>query len=225
MHHDFIIGDIHGCAHELETLLSELKAKPGDHFYFLGDLINRGPDSHGVFEIARSLPNLRCLIGNHELRLLRYKTQADPKILKTYDWDTLHQLTEEDWEFMGTQMEGPIYLEDRKTLLVHGGFLPNKPWREQGLDITTHIQVIGKDGKPYKRGECDQGTPWQDLWKGPPHVIYGHIPRRNIARIPWSLGIDTGCVMGGKLSCCVLPEREIVQVKAAKNYANKPLPF
>lgn len=204
-------------------LLDEIAPSKSDTVYFLGDLINRGPDSHGVLEIARSIPNARALWGNHELRFLRYHKTKDPQYLKSKDWETLPKIAPQDWEFLEKNMSGPIYLKQMNTLLVHGGFLPNIPWMEQGLDITTEIQVIGSDGKPYRRGKCAQCTPWQHLWQGPPYVIYGHTPRAGVERLRWTLGIDTGCCLGGYLSACILPSKEIVQVPARKKYHNKPL--
>ena len=59
---------------------------------------------------------------------------------------------------------------------------------------------------------------WADLWGGPPFVVYGHTPRHEVYRLKWSIGIDTGCVMGGHLTAYILPERRIVQVKARQNY-------
>lgn len=204
-------------------LLDEIAPSKEDCIYLLGDLVNRGPDPHGVFEIARSYPRLRALYGNHELRLLRYRESKDPIHLKATDWETLPKLTPADWEFMETRMEPPILLEDQNIILVHGGFLPQIPWQEQGLDITTHVQVVGQDNKPYKRGDNTKGIPWQHLWQGPPYVIYGHTPRAGIERLRWSLGIDTGCCLGGHLTACILPSKEIVQVTARKKYHNRPL--
>lgn len=223
MQHRIVIGDVHGCADELHALLEEIQPGAEDEVIFLGDLVNRGPDPHGVFDIARSLPRMRALWGNHELRLLRYRQQKNPALLRPRDWETLSRLTLDDWDFIEHRMEGPLFLEAQNTILVHAGFLPGIPWQAQSLEVTTHIQVVGPDGKPYKRGECLKGIPWQHLWQAPPYVIYGHTPRQRIERQPWSLGIDTGCVLGGKLTACILPQKEIVQVPARKQYHARPL--
>lgn len=223
MPRNLVIGDVHGCSTELGLLLDELRVGEKDCVYMLGDLINRGPDPHGVFEILRGLPRVRALWGNHELRLLRYRKSRDSQFLKAADWETLPKLTREDWDFMENRMEGPLLLEEHNTLLVHGGFLPNIPWHQQKLDVTTRIQVVSPEGKACKRAAVPKGTPWQELWRGPPHVIYGHTPRVAIQRSTWTLGIDTGCVLGGHLSACILPSREIVQVPARKKYHLNPL--
>ena len=59
---------------------------------------------------------------------------------------------------------------------------------------------------------------WADFWRGPPFVVYGHTPRREIYKLKWSLGIDTGCVLGGRLTAYVLPEKRFIQVKARQRY-------
>jgi diadenosine tetraphosphatase ApaH/serine/threonine PP2A family protein phosphatase len=214
-----VIGDVHGCYAELLDLLDQLQVGKDDRLVFLGDLVNRGPDSHGVVSLVRSLPNTLCLMGNHELRLLRYRKERDPKILKDYDWETVRQLDEQDWRYI-EDLPLTHHLPDLQTVCVHGGFLPDQPWNKQGAEIVTRIQVIDADGKAKKRTEAPQGRNWADEWEGPPFVVYGHTPRPDVYRRPWSLGLDTGCVYGGFLSAAILPEREIVQVAAHSKYVN-----
>jgi hypothetical protein len=103
-------------------------------------------------------------------------------------------------------------------VFVHGGFLPGRPWRGQPARIVTRIQVIGPDGEPHKRAEYPNAPHWSELWNGPPFVVYGHTPRDEPARTKSSLGIDTGCVAGGKLTACIFPGRELLQVAAREKY-------
>jgi len=217
MGRNIVIGDVHGCLAELVDLLAKLAPARDDQLIFLGDLVNRGPDSHGVVSLVRSLPNALTLLGNHEARLLQYRKEREPKILKDYDWETVRQLDEQDWKYL-QGMKLTHYMPEFQTVCVHGGFLPKEPWDKQGADIVTKIQVIDNDGNPRKRTEAPTGRSWADLWEGPPFVVYGHTPRPDVYRRPWSLGLDTGCVYGGYLSACILPEREIVQVAAHKKY-------
>jgi hypothetical protein len=212
-----IIGDVHGCIAELTELLQKLQPSTDDRLIFLGDLVNRGPDSHGVVSLVRSLPNTVCLMGNHELRLINYRKEREGKNLKDYDWETVRQLDEGDWRYI-SDLPLTHNLPDLQTVCVHGGFLPNLPWNKQGPEIVTRIQVIDDEGRARKRAEAPQGRNWADEWEGPPFVVYGHTPRPEVYRRPWSLGLDTGCVYGGFLSACILPQREIVQVAAHKRY-------
>src|SRR5471032_478012 len=153
MGRNIVIGDVHGCLAELVDLLAKLAPAKDDQLIFLGDLVNRGPDSHGVVSLVRSLPNALTLLGNHEARLLQYRKEREPKILKDYDWETVRQLDEQDWKYL-QGMKLTHYMPEFQTVCVHGGFLPNQPWEKQGAEIVTRIQVIDDEGKPRKRTEA-----------------------------------------------------------------------
>ena len=210
------IGDIHGCHQEFADLLDKLHLEREDRLILLGDLVNRGPDSSKVIDLARE-HKATALLGNHELRLLKYRRTGDKKFLKEHDLETARSLRAEDWAFLEMM---PLTFEERElnTVFVHGGFLPNIPWQRQGADVVTRIQVVTADGEPAKRADDPEAPAWADLWMGPPFVIYGHTPRREIYKLKWSVGIDTGCVMGGLLTACVLPEKRFIQVKARSAY-------
>jgi len=202
-------------------LINEVAPDPSDRIYLLGDLVNGGPDSAAVVRWARARKNCQCIVGNHELRLLRWKLGGDPSALKNGDTETAGALNEADWRFLAGM---PLTLEitEHKTLLVHGGFAPGKPWAKQPPEVVTRIQVIDPEGKPAKRSEAPGDAPsWADFWTGPPFVVYGHTPRQDVFRRRWSLGLDTGCVYGGKLSALVLPGHRLVQVKARKAYKER----
>ena len=66
------IGDVHGCARELEKLLKKLKPQKSDRIIQLGDLINKGPDSHEAIRLAKAY-DIQAIMGNHEMRLLSAK--------------------------------------------------------------------------------------------------------------------------------------------------------
>jgi serine/threonine protein phosphatase 1 len=210
------IGDIHGCYQELAALLARLQPTSDDTLIFLGDLVNRGPDSHRVIEIAQESKAI-CLMGNHELRLLEHRQAKGQTKLKEDDAVTMERLEKSDWEFMAAM---PLtYLDERHdTLFVHGGFLPGIPWAAQDANTVTRIQVIDRIGRPAKRADCPTGEFWADLWTGPPYVVYGHTPRPDIYKLKWSAGIDTACVLGGHLTAFVLPDRRFVQVRARQRY-------
>lgn len=210
------VGDVHGCARELAELIERLALTRRDRLILLGDLVNRGPDSAEVIALARQHAH-RALLGNHELRLLNYRRTGDPTHLKRSDYETLGQLRAKDWAYLEA-MPLTYPVAEFKTVLVHGGFLPGRPWRGQPARVVTRIQVVGPDGEPQKRADFPDRPHWSEAWKGPPFVIYGHTPRREPAATRWSLGIDTACVMGGALTACILPGRELVQVPARKKY-------
>jgi serine/threonine protein phosphatase 1 len=210
------IGDIHGCHQEFAELLSRLNLARDDRVVLLGDLINRGPDSRRVIQVAREIRAV-SLLGNHELRFLKYRRTGDKKYLKDGDLDTHRQLQPEDWAYL----EAMILTREEPELnlvLVHGGFLPNEPWARQPAEVVTRIQVIDRHGRPAKRTDAPDAPAWADLWSGPPFVVYGHTPRPEVYKLKWSVGIDTGCVYGGHLTAYELPEKRFTQVKARQKY-------
>lgn len=212
------IGDIHGCHAEFAELLGRLALTAEDQVVLLGDLINRGPDSARVIELAR-LHRAKALLGNHELRLLTFRRTRDRTLLKEDDEGTFQQLRPEDWSYL-EQMMLTYHVPELQTVFVHGGFLPTEPWDRQPAHVVTRIQVIDREGRPKKRAECPECPAWADLWSGPPFVVYGHTPRSEIYRLKWSVGIDTGCAQGGYLTAYILPEKRFIQVKARRRYAS-----
>ena len=210
------VGDIHGCHHEFSDLLQLLELKAGDRVVLLGDIVNRGPDSTKVIDLARASGCL-SLLGNHELRLLKFRKTGDRKYMKEHDLETFDALRPDDWAYLESM---PLtYQEaDLNTVFVHGGFLPSEPWQKQPAEVVTRIQVVDKEGRARKRADEPNAPPWADLWGGPPFVVYGHTPRPEIYKLKWSIGIDTGCVLGGYLTAYILPERRTVQVKARQRY-------
>src|SRR4051812_17438379 len=93
------IGDIHGCHAEFADLLNQLALTRDDRLILLGDLVNRGPDSCKVLDLARAY-RATALLGNHELRLLKYRKTGDKKYVKEHDLATFNQLQPADWEYL-----------------------------------------------------------------------------------------------------------------------------
>ncbi|MBL4575241.1 MAG: metallophosphoesterase [Opitutaceae bacterium] len=210
------IGDVHGCVDELAALIEKLEIKPEDQIIYLGDLVNRGPDSHGVISIARKTATV-AIMGNHEQRLLKYRKKGSNSTLSSNEQKTFEQLTPKDWKFI-EQMIPTYYVPEIDTVFVHGGFLPQRAWQDQPLSIITNIQVLVEGKKPAKRRDYPEAPYWADFWEGPPFVVYGHTPRDEIYKKPQSIGIDTSCAGGGKLTAYCLPGKEIVQVPSAREY-------
>src|SRR3954471_18876122 len=114
------IGDIHGCHVEFAELLAKLALTKDDRVILLGDLINRGPDSCKVIDLARQHATV-SLLGNHELRLLKFKRSGDKKHLKDGDDATVAKLRPEDWAYLEAM---PLTYEEPELnmVFVHGGF-------------------------------------------------------------------------------------------------------
>ena len=212
-----VVGDIHGCHREFEQLLNLLSPGPRDLLILLGDLVNHGPDSHRVIRLAEEARAM-ALLGNHERRLLRIRRGVPGVRMKRGDRATLPQFTPADWDFL-QRMRHFYHFAKGDLVFVHGGFLPDRPWRLQPASITTRIQVVDHAGRPLRRAQSPHSPHWSALWHGPPFVVYGHTPRSKPHRRPWSLGLDTGCVHGGCLSACIWPDEKIVQVPARAPYS------
>ncbi len=210
------IGDIHGCHLEFAELLRRLELTPHDRVVLLGDLVNRGPDSNRVIELAREHAAV-ALLGNHEFRLLKYRHTGQRKFLKKGDLETVARLRPEDWRYL-EQMPLTFSAPEFGAVFVHGGFLPEIPWAEQTAEIVTKIQVVDRSGHAAKRADAPASPAWADLWRGPPFVVYGHTPRPEVYSSPWAVGIDTACVFGGALTAYILPEKGFIQVRARQSY-------
>ncbi|MEY2878604.1 MAG: hypothetical protein RLZZ15_984, partial [Verrucomicrobiota bacterium] len=130
-----IIGDIHGCHLEFAELLALLAPSPSDRLVLVGDLVNRGPDTPRVLELAREHRAI-CLLGNHEARLLKLRRTGDRKGARENDLATHDQLAAVDWAMLEAM---PLTWHDPELDLVcvHGGFLPDQPWRQQPADVVT----------------------------------------------------------------------------------------
>jgi hypothetical protein len=210
------IGDIHGCHLEFAEMIDRVAPGRDDRIVQHGDLVNRGPDSCRVLDLARQVRAV-SLLGNHELRLLKFRRTGDKKYVKERDLDTFETLRPQDWAYFEAM---PLTYEEPElnTVFVHGGFLPGEPWRRQPAEVVTRIQVVNRNGRPAKRSDAPDGPAWADLWNGPPFVVYGHTPRSEIYKLKWSVGIDTSCVMGGSLTAYILPERSFLEVRARQRY-------
>jgi predicted phosphodiesterase len=211
-----VIGDVHGCAHELRTLIEAFSPRPGDRLIAAGDLINRGPDSPGVLKLVRE-HQIQPILGNHEVRLLTAFLGNNPDILKPRDRPTLEAIDPADWQWI-SEWPHILHIPSLNALVVHGGFDPLLDWREQDRSTLLKTQVLDAEGRPAKRSDSPSGIPWAAKWKGPEHVYYGHTPRPHPLLHPFATGLDTGCVYGYTLTAVSLPDFEFYRVHARRPY-------
>ncbi len=211
-----IVGDVHGCAEELQEMLARFQPEPEDQIVAVGDLINRGPDSARVLDLVRK-HKIQTVLGNHELRLLHAYHSRNREVLKSKDQPTFDQLTNTDFEWIAGWPH-VIRVPKHDALIVHGGFSPHLPWRCQNPSLVTHIQVMDDQGRWHRRTKFPEGTPWGALWKGPERVFFGHTPMPDPQVHPLALGLDTGCVYGFFLTGISLPDEKFYSVRAKKAY-------
>lgn len=212
-----IVGDVHGCLDELREIAAQC-GTPGDVRYVLvGDLCAKGPDSRGVVAWARE-HGVDAVLGNHDAAVLRALDPEAAPAPKSGHAQVARSLRPEEAAWLKAL---PLWLAVDGTgpashLVVHGGVVPGVPLEAQERKLLLNLRSITADGAPTKTLD---GTPWAALWKGPPHVVFGHDAVRGLQRYDWATGLDTGCVYGGALSALVLPEGRLVSVPARRAYA------
>lgn len=223
-----IIGDIHGCSSELETLLGKLGYVDGTHpegrtAVFVGDLVDRGPDSPGVLRRVMSMVSdgtALCVPGNHENKLGRYLKGR--KVQQTHGLaETIEQLEREDTrdpefrERVRQFIDGLVshyVLDDGKLVVCHAG-LPEKYHGRTSGRVRSHALYGDTTGETDEFG-LPVRYPWAEDYRGRATVVYGHTPVPTTSWINNTICLDTGAVFGGRMTALRWPERELVDVPA-----------
>jgi bis(5'-nucleosyl)-tetraphosphatase (symmetrical) len=193
------VGDAQGCAAELRDLLQAAGFDRRRHQLALcGDLINRGPDSAGVLELAR---RLNAVVGNHEVSLLEGRSSATLDQVRSQLGSSLD-------EWLRWLSALPNFVVGDGYILVHAGIAPGKRPEQCTREELTEIRTVG-------------GQPWFDFWRGPETVIFGHWAARGRVDLPLCKGLDTDCVYGGQLTGFWWPRREWVSVPAHRRWVTR----
>jgi hypothetical protein len=198
-----VVGDVHGCAGELEELLEQVRFDDRkDRLVFVGDLVARGPDSIGTLDLARKLGG-RIVRGNHEEKLLAWRHRG--KALGPDHERVAEKLSAEHWKMLE---HTPLWLElpEHGVLVVHAGVVPGTPVDETPPEALLKIRTV--DGRGRWSDDPEEGPVWGARYTGPPHVVFGHNARADVQLHPWATGLDTACVYGGRLTAVVLDENE-----------------
>ncbi len=201
-----IIGDVHGCSNELKNLIEKVHVDlKSDRLIFVGDLINKGPDSKGVLDFAIK-SNAECVLGNHEVEFLSHLEgkKTDPRMEKVK-----HQLGSNLDKYVKWIKAQPLYIEAPEFLVVHAGLQPGKKPKDTPTKILTSVRTWDGKGDNLKQ---TSNPPWYELYKEDKLVIYGHWALDGLKVRKNTIGLDSGCVYGGQLSALVLPAREVIQV-------------
>lgn len=208
-----IVGDVHGCASELESLLDAVAFSSGDRLVFVGDLIARGPDSLGVLDIARKTGAI-VVRGNHEQKLLEWHASRERWIrgenaakspIGKMHRDIARALRPVDWSLLKTTKLS-LDLPEHGLRVVHAGVDPSLPFEQQAPDTLLRIRTVVAPEK--KRGEAH--VLWGLRYSGPPHIVFGHNAAPGLQLHAWATGLDTGCVYGGRLTAMVLGNEQKV---------------
>ncbi|MFF4301968.1 polynucleotide kinase-phosphatase [Streptomyces sp. NPDC001601] len=222
-----IVGDIHGCASELESLLAKLGYQDGIHpegrtAVFVGDLVDRGPDSPGVLRRVMSMVgsgNALCVPGNHENKYGRYLKGR--KVQHTHGLaETIEQMDGESEEFRAQVREfidglvSHYVLDGGRLVVCHAG-LPEKYHGRTSGRVRSHALYGDTTGETDEFG-LPVRYPWAEDYRGRAAVVYGHTPVPEASWLNNTICVDTGAVFGGKLTALRWPERELVDVPAER---------
>jgi protein phosphatase len=238
-----VIGDIHGCREELEALLARLGYESGSSdspvrrhpqgrkAVFLGDLVDRGPDTPGVLRTVMAMVeagSALCVPGNHDVKLMRKLRGRNVQITHGLA-ESLAQLETETDDFKQKvaafvdDLVSHYVLDDGKLVVAHAGL--KEPMQGRGSGQVRDFALYGET-----TGETDEfGLPvrydWAAEYRGRATVVYGHTPVPEPEWLNNTICIDTGCVFGGRLTALRYPERELVSVPASRSYFAPAKPF
>ena len=234
-----VIGDVHGCRAELESLLARLgyvvshddEGRPvgaahpaGRIAVFVGDLVDRGPDTSGVLRLVMGMVaagTALCVSGNHEHKLVRALDGRDVQISHGRA-ESLAQLAAEPQEFREDAREfmyglvSHYRLDDGRLVVAHAGLKEEYQGRASG-----RVRAFCMYGETT--GETDEyglpvRYPWANDYRGAATVVYGHTPVPEAVWVNNTICVDTGCVFGGSLTALRWPEKEIVSVPAEREH-------
>jgi serine/threonine protein phosphatase 1 len=224
----YVIGDIHGCAAELSRLVGHLPLAQGDVVVFLGDYIDRGPNSREVISYLLSLQRNHSQVafvflkGNHEDMFLSYLglggqhgemflANGGKATLSSYEMEpdkfapkeTLSAIPPDHLSFFRSLQNH--YLMD-SYLCVHAGINPQKSWAEQTEEELLWI----RNTFIY----CSHTLPQT--------VLFGHTPQATVLYdLPYKVGLDTGLVYGNMLTCLEVDEKVVFQIGRGKKRVNR----
>jgi serine/threonine protein phosphatase 1 len=207
-----VIGDVHGCNASLALLLQKVQRR-ADTLVFLGDYIDRGPQSKQVvttiLKLQKEHPRVITLMGNHEFLFLQYLEGRDSAVflqaggrqtLADYGIDPTMSIDEANRrlppEHLAFFRSLPLLWQDQHAVYVHAGLQPGRHLSQQ----TSQWCLWARD--QFVHSSYDFGKP----------VVFGHTIFDEPYLTPDKIGIDTGAVYGGKLTALLLPTREVISV-------------
>ena len=216
------IGDIHGCYDELSDLLARLAPAENDTVVSVGDIVRKGP-----------APD-RCLDLWRERRFLAVQGHNDQKVLdearplkRLFSNDPL--LGREDLLRWIESWPLVIDFPHAAIAVVHGGFLPHMQVTlaeiERAASEIVELRWIRRRNGEWKaipkEQKKDGDVLWSEKWDGERFVVYGHTPVREPRFDARALGLDTGCVYGGRLTAAVYANGrwETESVEARRRYS------
>ena len=193
----YVVGDVHGCLSELQTLWGRLDVGEDDMVVFVGDLIRKGPATDEVVEFVASRENAVSVRGNNEAKVIHDRIDTDP-------FGTVAETLE----------SFPLVVSWDDSLAVHGGLHPDWSFADHARDDLLEMRAV-------PRGNSYDGPFWFDQYEGPGTVFFGHTVLEEPVVRESAIGLDTGCVYGGSLTAYDYRRDEFVSVSAERTYRER----
>lgn len=241
-----MIGDVHGCFEELQELLRllgykvhfnkseatyEVEPPAGAKAVFVGDLVDRGPNSPEVLRLVMDMVEqgiAYCVSGNHDDKLLRLLLGRNVQVrhgleLTKAQMERYDDAFRERVKVFLSKLPHHVILDEARLVVAHAG-----------LEERLH----GRNSKGVRElclygpttGELDEkGLPvrldWAAEYCGKAIVVYGHTPVQEPRWRNNTINIDTGCVFGGRLTALTYPDHILTSVESHHIYAESVRPF
>jgi hypothetical protein len=208
-----IVGDVHGCASELDDLIASVHFERGiDRLVLVGDLVARGPESRAVIERVMEYQGI-FVRGNHDEKVVswwrveraRGRREADKTVrLSERHRAVVDSLDERHFRRLAA---APLILAlpGHGLTVVHAGVAPGSLPHECHEEVILTVRSLDADGKVSRKL---LEVPWARAWRGPMQLVFGHDARRNLQVEDFATGLDTGCCYGRRLSALLLAEGE-----------------
>ena len=235
-----IVGDVHGCLHELLELMAKLGyevnwvagefevTNPGNRkLAFAGDLANRGPATPNVLRLVMNMVRegqAYCVPGNQDVKLARAlrsrnaRGKVVPGVMRS-----LEQFDGEPVEFRAEVakfldgLASHYVLDDGNLVIAHAGL--KEHMHGSGSAKARKFALSGQNNGKMDKFGLPVRLNWAESYRGGALVVYGHTPVVEPLWLNNTVNIDTGCVYGGHLTALRYPERKIISVPAKAVYS------
>ncbi|MDC9715123.1 MAG: metallophosphoesterase [Gammaproteobacteria bacterium] len=207
-----IYGDIHGCYDELVQLRQKINPKKDDIEVCVGDVITRGSDSIKTLRYLQS-NSIKSTLGNHEDKIIRYlahqkNLKKNPINLDEDEQNIINRLNAEDIKYLQNMR---LFMRFSKITILHGGLQNHQ--KLDDVSKKSHAKILrlrylDEDRNFVSYGqEDDKSIFWADIYDGNQgFIVYGHQNFNKVKVNKHALGVDTGCVYGGKLSAAIFED-------------------
>lgn len=236
-----IVGDVHGCYGELRALLDKLgylvfregsgpltrhhiEHPLGRRLIFLGDLAGFGPEIPETLRLVMDAVDAGAALavpGDHDMYLVNWLEGKEARLRPGLEASTRQlggmpeEFLQEVLGFLSSTVSHYV-LADGKLVVAHAGL--TEALQGRGSIHVRQFAVFGESPD----AESPRTPKWPSQYLGEASVVYGHTPVEQPEWVNRTIGIDTGCVFGGKLTALRYPERELVSVNAERAYASSP---